>query len=514
MRHEFTLKLVLRVAFPLLLAVAFGLTLMAVRDEGSATLALALVVALFGLSGYLLVLTRRMTRKIEALRSQRDHLLIEERRVFEFLHELGEAFVGDLRPSELYRRIVDGAVRILEAHGGVLYLLDRTGAQLTPVSISKGCPPLLEIPAHVREQAMLVPNAAESYVRLHNLKPGEGLIGSVWQEGKALLLSAAEGESRLEALRSSGLRTDSAILAPLLYAGQNLGVLGVANGPMGATFTEADFVVFKAIAEQSAFALFTATMFAEAHEKRRLDHDLQVARDIQRILLPSGSPKLPGFEICGINLPARSVSGDYFDYLRVDDERLGVAIADVSGKGIPASLIMTMCRSVLRSASTGQPSPAEVLRTVNRQLFNDIKEDMFVSAAYLIMKPNQGEMTLARAGHDAPLLYVAREGVVNSIKPPGMALGIDSGGVFDRVIKDQSITLEKGDCLVLYTDGVSEALDPEGMELGLENVMLAIRESAPNGPGAVLQRLTDDLRTFAGTQPQHDDITLIAISKT
>src|SRR5438094_9127332 len=117
-----------------------------------------------------------------------------------------------------------------------------------------------------------------------------------------------------------------------------MGVLAVGNGSRGAPFTPSDFVVFKSIAEQSAFALYNAIIYSEANEKKRLDHDLEIARDIQRILLPEKSPAIPGFEIAGLNIPARQVSGDYFDYIRVDERRLGLAMSDGAGRGEPGSL--------------------------------------------------------------------------------------------------------------------------------------------------------------------------------
>ena len=145
---------------------------------------------------------------------------------------------------------------------------------------------------------------------------------------------------------------------------------------------------------------------------------------------------MSGFEISGINVPARQVSGDYFDYIKVDEERLGVCIADVSGKGVPASLIMAICRSVLRSQAIGNNSPADVLRKVNRQLYPDIKEDMFISMAYLVLDHARNGVALARAGHDAPLLYQRKSQTVAPLKAPGMVVGIDSGDVFDRLTTD------------------------------------------------------------------------------
>jgi sigma-B regulation protein RsbU (phosphoserine phosphatase) len=221
-----------------------------------------------------------------------------------------------------------------------------------------------------------------------------------------------------------------------------------------------------------------------------------------------------GFEISGMNVPARQVSGDYFDYIKVDDERLGVAIADVSGKGVPASLIMAICRSVLRSQAIGNPSPADVLQKVNRQLYPDIKEDMFISMAYLVLDHVRGGVTLARAGHDAPLLYQHKSQTVASLKTPGMVVGIDSGDVFDRLTTDVPVPLERNDCILLYTDGITEALDNEGNEFGLERTIASVQSSAKEGAQAMVTRLIDDLRNFVGSTPQNDDITMIAIRKT
>jgi sigma-B regulation protein RsbU (phosphoserine phosphatase) len=192
-----------------------------------------------------------------------------------------------------------------------------------------------------------------------------------------------------------------------------------------------------------------------------------------------------------------------------------VAIADVSGKGVPASLIMAICRSVLRSQAAQNTSPADVLQKVNRQLYPDIKEDMFISMAYLILNhAHDGNVTLARAGHDAPLLYKRASQSVTPLKPPGMVVGIDSGNVFDRLTTDVAVPLERDDCLLLYTDGVTEALDSEGAEFGLERTMQSVRASANKGAQAIVTRVIDDLRNFVGSTPQNDDITLIAIRKT
>jgi sigma-B regulation protein RsbU (phosphoserine phosphatase) len=453
-------------------------------------------------------------RRIRALERSHEEIQVEETLVFDFLHGLGEAFRETIRPQELHRLIVEGATRILDAHGGALYVTDRTGGKLTPAFISNGCPPLVDVPSNILHQAAATPVALESYLRLHSITPGEGLIGRVWQTGQFICLNDFSEAPELTKLRGSAFGSASVMAAPLRYGQQDLGVLALANGPGGAPFSQSDFVVFKSLAEQSAFALYNAIIYSMANEKKRLDHDLEIARDIQRILLPAEAPAINGFQISGINVPARQVSGDYFDYIHVDDERLGVAIADVSGKGVPASLIMAICRSVLRAEAARNPSPADVLRKVNRQLYPDIKEDMFISMAYLILDHERNGVTLARAGHDAPLLYKRNTQTVTPVKSPGMVVGIDSGNVFDRLTSDFAVPLERDDCLVLYTDGVTEALNSEGDEFGLERMAESVRASATDGAQAIVKKLIEEVRDFTGSQPQNDDITLIAIRKT
>jgi phosphoserine phosphatase RsbU/P len=464
----------------------------------------------FGTFMALLVVLNTFTRRISELERQRADLQVEEDRVFDFLHGLGEAFSEGVSSNELHRLIVESAIRILNAHGGALYLMDKSEPILVPAFISKGCPALIDVPVHILDQASGNHLALDSYLRLSSVRRGEGLIGAALESGQSRLYSE---EDLAYALSTGELMAHSAIVGPLTYRRKILGVLALANGPVSTPFSEKDLTVFKTIAEQSAFALYNEVVYLEAGEKKRLDHDLEIAREIQSILLPSRPPTVSGYELSGTNVPARQVSGDYYDYIRVDDQRVGVAIADVSGKGVPASLIMAMCRSVIRSQAIGKVSAAEVLRQVNRQLYPDIKEDMFISMAYLIIDSGSNHVTLARAGHDAPLLYHAADQSVKKLTPKGMALGIDSGEVFNRVTADYSFDLAVNDCLLLYTDGATEALDEEGMEFGLPRLVRALQSNAARGAPGIVKRLTEEVKNFAGNFPQHDDITLIAIRK-
>ena len=362
----------------------------------------------------------------------------------------------------------------------------------------------MTIPEHLQTHAANKQASLDSFQQLQPAVSGEGLIGECWLTGQFRTATAEEF--------SSG-KSNSAIVGPLIYRHKILGVLAVANGGESVAFSDADLKVFRTIAEQSAFALYNEAIYFDAGEKKLLDRDLEIARDIQRILLPSEAPVFDGYGFSALSIAARHVSGDYFDYIPLTPHRLGVAIADVSGKGIPASLITAMCRGVLRREANESPLPSDVLRRVNRQLYPDIKEDMFISMAYLILDSTSGRVEMARAGHDAPLLYRAATGQVEKLSPKGMALGIDSGEVFNRVCTDLSFEMEPGDCILLYTDGATESLNHQGLEYGVERLIEALQSAAPQGAAQVVNYVADEVRNFTGTDLKHDDITLIAISK-
>jgi len=279
------------------------------------------------------------------------------------------------------------------------------------------------------------------------------------------------------------------------------------------SFTANDFAVFRSAAEQSSFAIGNARLHRVAHEKRAMESELQNAREVQRILLPQQDPLIAGFRISGTNVPARIISGDYYDYINLLDGQLGIVIADVSGKGVPAGLLMAMCRSALRSFAPGEASPSLAMAAVNRLLFPDIREDMFVSMAYGILDPATGALTLSRAGHDPALIYRRETGTVELLRSPGLALGIDSGAVFERVTRDISVEMNSGDCMLLYTDGVKEAVGADDEEYGMERLSESFRQAALLGAEAVLTKVQEDLKKFTGDSAQMDDITLVAIEK-
>tara|TARA_R110002096_G_scaffold14302_12_gene49884 strand:- start:6142 stop:7581 length:1440 start_codon:yes stop_codon:yes gene_type:complete len=445
---------------------------------------------------------------------EKSEIEIEERRMFGFLHGLGEKLQDDHSSNNMHRFVVDGVVEVINADAGILYLLDAETNQLVPVCQTQKLAPVIPVPLEIG--TMSDPEEAESqyrsFLRLSALKPGESLIGETLESGETLYLedlSARESYADRGSPYHDGV---SFIAAPLVYAHKKVGVLAMTRGGSRG-FGANDQEVFSSMAEQSSFALGSAIIHNEASEKRRLEQELTQASEIQRVLLPRAAPELMDYELAAEYRPARIVSGDYYDYIHVDEDRYGIAIGDVSGKGIAASLIMAMCRSNLRSRAPENLSPASVLHSVNQSIFPDIKEDMFVSLLYLILERGSNEITMARAGHEPPILFRKATQEIELIEPPGLAAGIDAGPVFKRTVKDHRFTMESGDILFLYTDGLIEALDRDGDEYGIDQLSRAVKNYSSKSSEELVQAITTEIEQFSVGMSQTDDITLIAIEK-
>ncbi len=458
----------------------------------------------------------RQRLDVTRLVRERDAIEVEERRLFSFLHGLAEKLQGDLSPGNMHRYIVDGGGEVVGAEAGILYLLNAETNCLVPAYQSAATAPALPVPAEIAAVAdrQEAESQYRSYLRLSTVSPGESFIGRIVREGGlskvANLLEIPEFAAGASDLRFlEGVRL---LAAPLVYARRTLGILVVTRRG-GEEFTHNDGEVFASIAEQSAFALGSAIVHQEAAEKRRFERELNQASEIQRVLLPRSAPDLTDYEIAAEYRAARRVSGDYYDYVRVDDDRYGIAIGDVCGKGIAASLIMAMCRSNLRSRAPENLSPASVLHSVNHSIFPDIREDMFVSLLYLILERGSREVTMARAGHEPPILFRKATGTTEVIETSGLAAGIDEGPVFKRSVKDYRFQMESGDILLLYTDGVIECEDPDGDEFGIERLCALLVENHEKSSQEIVNAVTAALAQFTGAAPQSDDITLIAIEK-
>lgn len=246
----------------------------------------------------------------------------------------------------------------------------------------------------------------------------------------------------------------------------------------------------------------------ELVEKERMEKELAIARTIQETLVPKEPPQIEGFEIASYYVPAREVGGDYFDFIEVAPGKLGIVVADVSGKGVPAALVMSIFRTLLRSQAPGQNSPAEVLSRVNRLLYPDIKRGMFVTAFYGIIDSNKKNLVFASAGHN-PLLLLPN-GEPKFIKTKGMVVGVDSGKLFEKVLEEKKLKID-GQAFLVYTDGLTEAMNVKEEEYGEERFLEAVRRAAGKNAHQILETVIEDVKKFVGKAPASDDLTLVVV---
>ena len=475
--------------------------------------AVVLLLAGAAVSFLLLRSLRRERAVIRDMQEGDKERAARRRRVFGVLQVLGDAIQTGQSDATLHRLIAAGAVKVVESDGAALYLFDEKTQSLVPKHYTKECPPLIPLPERIAEQARTNASTLPSFLRLHSIKPGESVLGSVFESLREENVPDLRHHPKFGGDANPFQQHVAALIAPLNHGTRGLGVLA-ASSIRTSPFTQHELEMFVSLAEQCGFALGNAQAHHEAGAKRALESELRNASEIQRILLPEHAPETPGFELAGRNIPARLVSGDYFDFVPVGETHVGVTIADVSGKGIPAALLTAMCRSVLRAKAPFHPtSPSAALAALNRNLFPDIREDMFITIAYAVLPKDSGIVTLARAGHTEPLVWRSSTGQVEVVKSGGLAVSVDKGDVFERVTKDVSITMETGDVLLLYTDGVNEATDHKGLEFGEERIKTVLGLAAPNGAQAVVDALCDSVKTFAGSEAQADDITLVVVRR-
>ncbi|MDF1666841.1 MAG: SpoIIE family protein phosphatase, partial [Planctomycetota bacterium] len=251
---------------------------------------------------------------------------------------------------------------------------------------------------------------------------------------------------------------------------------------------------------------------AQEADRKAIERELSIANEIQNKLLPDRIPQIPGFDINRFYESAKEVGGDYYDFLVIDQRHLGIVVADVSGKGIPGSMVMTMVRSLLRLASVRNFSPADTFKKVNRILAKDIRRGMFVTAIYMVLDIVDKKLKVASAGHNPLVVYRADSGKVELVKPKGIALGFDKGPIFDSHIREVEIELRPGDRITAFTDGVNEAMDKNEEEFGDERFYELVRQTAQLNSEEFIDKIIAAIAQHRGDFEQSDDITLATLS--
>ena len=241
-----------------------------------------------------------------------------------------------------------------------------------------------------------------------------------------------------------------------------------------------------------------------------LQHELDIARKMQRAILPTEFPNKPGYRIFGDMEPARNVGGDFFDVIPLEHDRVGLAIADVSDKGVPAALFMMSSRTLLKGAAIGSSEPGDALREVNDMLCEKNESMMFVTLLYGIYDPASGKLTYANAGHNSPIVVHPDKSCDMLPLTDGIAIGV----MPDLEYRQKTITLSPGDTLTFYTDGVTEAMNQNEEVLGEERLFEILKGASSKEPEEITRAIFEGIKTFVGDAPQSDDITCMTIYRT
>jgi serine phosphatase RsbU (regulator of sigma subunit)/anti-sigma regulatory factor (Ser/Thr protein kinase)/transposase len=250
-------------------------------------------------------------------------------------------------------------------------------------------------------------------------------------------------------------------------------------------------------------------------EQERIQREMQVAQEIQQTLLPRSVPTLEGFELGYLYRAAKEVGGDYFDFISVDDRTVGVVVADVSGKGVPGSLVMTMIRTALRMEARGNRSASDVMSKMNSFVTEDMRKGMFVTMFYVVLDSVNRAVSYASAGHNPMILYRGGQNATYFLKPKGIPVGINAPDqdLFRKTISVEKLTLRQDDMLVIYTDGITEAMNPSREQFGEARLLAAIKRHGHLTASEFSEALNQEIHSFTAGALQNDDITLVAIKE-
>ncbi len=244
--------------------------------------------------------------------------------------------------------------------------------------------------------------------------------------------------------------------------------------------------------------------FDELERKR---YELKMAHDIQQSFLPDAIPFLKGFELAAQNLPAKEVGGDFYDFIPISEDKIGVTIADVSGKGVPAALFMALSRTIVRANATRSPDVVGVIQDANRLITADAKSGMFVTLFYAILDLREKTLTYVNAGHNPPVMFKGKTSELIMLRAKGIALG----AMEDIQLEERKIILKGGDMVVFYTDGVTEAEDEKERQFGQERLFKTIKKNHNLSANDMIEKIEEAVLSFCGKQPQFDDITLMVL---
>jgi len=362
-----------------------------------------------------------------------------------------------------------------------------------------------------------LPVIEEGKVRLNEAQLGSDSKVIKWLQKKSMVLEKEQVEidPQFEPLKDEALKwfadTQTEVLMPLTVEEKGvLGVVGLGKKENLAAYTLIDINLLKNIGQQAGIAIYNAMHHEDLVRKGLIEQEMKFGREIQMKLIPHKDPQVQNLLVSGMIEPAEEIGGDYFDYITSQEGQVDIVIGDVSGKGVPAGLMMVMAKAILHGFSKRRESasPKTILKLLNGILYEQIKGEKFMTMLYLKWFADERKFIYSSAGHEHIIWYKKKSNSVELIQSGGFMLGMMPKT--EDFLEERELKMDVGDKMILYTDGATEAESPTGGRYGLNRLEDFVRKQAPNNNSVELKKLIyEDLRSYIGIHAQYDDITLI-----
>jgi serine phosphatase RsbU (regulator of sigma subunit) len=351
-------------------------------------------------------------------------------------------------------------------------------------------------------------NISQDEIDLIAADDGTQLMRYLIDSHKALLIEDIWSDRRTKHLKGKGFARGSLLTVPLLSHGKLIGVLHATKDFQNA-FDQDDIDVMTTFADHVSIAIENSRLISKSIERERLHQEMMVAQRMQKRLLPQSLPNLSSAEFAAVSESSLEVGGDYYDVITLPDERIGIVVGDVSGKGVSAAFYMAEVKGIVMSLSKICKTPRELLSRANDALMETLEKNMFISAIYGVLDVQKATLTLARAGH-CPMIYISHNSV-ELIRSTGMGLGLTNSMQFEQTTEERTINLQRGDICVFYTDGITESRNVEMEEYGYERLMQIANKCTDCSVDEIKERILSSVRTFIGQGTYNDDVTLIVM---
>jgi sigma-B regulation protein RsbU (phosphoserine phosphatase) len=401
------------------------------------------------------------------------------------LNDLARAIGASVNLQDIMRTIIHRSIRAIRAEQGVITLVDHR--------------------SHDVMKTLVRTMASSSQSPQYHFS--QSLLGWMHLNKKPLTVNDPRTDERFRGVQWDE-SISSLLCVPMMVKSTLVGVLTVYNKRDGASFTDEDQRLLAIIAGQSAQIVENARLYEEEQALQRMKEEVRLAATIQMDLLPKTPPSVPGYDIAGVSLPAQLVGGDAYDFIPVDDTHLAVCLADVSGKGLPASLLMANVQATLRGQTLASPTAAICVQRANKLLHQSTSSDKFVTLFYSRLDTTNHTLTYCNAGHDNPF-HFSGTGEPRRLGTGGLVLSI----VEDFPYEEEIVRLSSGDVVVVYSDGVTEAVDPSQVQFGDKKIESVVSARRSLGAAGIIDGIIGAVREHAGTAPQADDMTIVVIKR-